>query len=421
MLARGYGIRQVGRPEKVDEHTAFYIASATKAFTVTGLGILADEGKLRIDDPVVKDLPEFALGDPALARSLTVRDLMAQRTGLPRADLLLLNGLSNDAVLGRLSALAPQAPVRSRFSYSNQMYLALGVLLERLAGAAAPDFLETRLLRPAGFADGNARGLGHWTSGANHAVPHTRTASGAQAIGLVPRAPTGAGAVNASASDLGAWLQFQLGDGTVAGKRLVSAAVLAAEHAPNTLVPGNATTPSAAITAYGLGWFVHDYFGHKIVQHGGNGEGWSSLVWMVPQQKMGVAVPTNMHNSTLPHAIAYSAGDALLGRPPRDWSAEFKALKGRLGPPPIAPAQGLVAATPAEAGDYDHPLYGSARLEAQDGRLVFTYGTLSGTAVSWLRTDMTALLGPGRLSVGTARASLVLEGGGERFEFARLR
>ena len=248
VLARGYGIRQVGGPEKVDEHTAFYIASATKAFTVDR------PGHPGIDDPVVKDLPEFALGDPALARSLTVRDLMAQRTGLPRADLLLLSGLSNDAVLGRLSALAPQAPVRSRFTYSNQMYLALGVLLERLAGAAAPDFLETRLLRPAGFADGNARGLGHWTSGANHAVPHARTASGAQAIDLVPRAPTGAGAVNASASDLGVWRQFQLDDGTVAGKRLVSTAVLAAEHALNTLVPGNATMPSAAITAYGPGW-----------------------------------------------------------------------------------------------------------------------------------------------------------------------
>ena len=222
-----------------------------KAFTVTALGIAADEGRIRIDDPIVKYLPEFKVADPSLTPALTIRDLMAHRTGLPRADLLMVSGLANDLVMARLAALGPVAPIRTRFTYSNQMYLALGLLLERVTGASLPDFLESRLLTPIGFADGNARGLGHWPPGAQAASPHARRPQGAQPIDLVARAPYGAGGINASAADLAAWLLLQLNSD--ADLKVVSPNVIAAEHAPNTLVPVNATMPSATVAAYGLG------------------------------------------------------------------------------------------------------------------------------------------------------------------------
>src|SRR5262245_3615960 len=82
ILTKGYGVARVGDASTVDEHTLFYTASATKAFTVLALGILADEGRFRIDDPVVKHLPEFALADKTVSDALTVRDLMAHRTGV---------------------------------------------------------------------------------------------------------------------------------------------------------------------------------------------------------------------------------------------------------------------------------------------------------------------------------------------------
>jgi CubicO group peptidase (beta-lactamase class C family) len=206
LLRRGYGVRRTGESNSVDEHTLFYTASVTKAFTVTALGLVADEGRIRIDDPVVKHLPAFTLADPALTSALTIRDLMAHRTGLPRADMLMLSGLPNDLLMARLAALGPVAPIRSRFTYSNQMYLALGLLLERVSGRAWPDFLEDRLLKPIGFVDGNARGLGHWPSGSQAASPHARGPQGLLAIDLVARPPYGAGGVNASAADLAAWL-----------------------------------------------------------------------------------------------------------------------------------------------------------------------------------------------------------------------
>jgi hypothetical protein len=217
-----------------------------------------------------------------------------------------------------------------------------------------------------------------------------------------------------------------LNSGVAGGAKIVNPNVIAAAHAPNTLVPTNATMPSATIGAYGLGWFIHDYFGQKIVQHGGNGEGWTALVWMAPQPRLGIAVLTNMHNSALPYALAYSVADRILDRPARDWIKEYKALESRLGPPALgSPAAGLEPPGASAAGEYDHPVYGRARLSEEKGRLVFSYGTLSGaiegTAVSWLRTDMAAVLGPGRLSVAGSGSTLVLEAAGERIEFTRVR
>ena len=123
VLMKGYGVRALGKPERVDERTLFYTGSVTKTFTVLALGMLADQGKLRIDDPVVRYLPQFRLGDSVLTRQVTVRDLLSHRTGLPRADLLMVGGYDPDEIVRRLGALDPVAPIRSRLTYQNQMYL----------------------------------------------------------------------------------------------------------------------------------------------------------------------------------------------------------------------------------------------------------------------------------------------------------
>ena len=145
---------------------------------------------------------------------------------------------------------------------------------------------------------------------------------------------------------------------------------------------------------------------------------------MLQRERSVIAILTNMHNSALPYALAYTVGDALLGRPSRDWVRDYKAQEARMGPPPLPPAPSAVAPTAADAGEYEHAMYGRARLTSTGDRLTFSYGTLSGvltgSSVTWQRSDMAALLGPGRVSIGGAQ-SLVLEAAGERFEFARVR
>ena len=82
VLERGYGVRKLGEPVKVDAHTMFAIASNTKAFTAAALNMLQDEGKLKTTDRVIDHLPWFRMSDPYVTREMRIRDLLAHRSGL---------------------------------------------------------------------------------------------------------------------------------------------------------------------------------------------------------------------------------------------------------------------------------------------------------------------------------------------------
>ncbi|MBA2245320.1 MAG: beta-lactamase family protein, partial [Gemmatimonadetes bacterium] len=113
VFARGYGVREIGRPERVDEHTVFAIASTTKAMTAATLGMLVDEGKLKWDDPAAQHLRGFQLSDPYVTRELAVRDLLSHRSGLPRGDLLWwASPYTRAEVLQRVRHLQPDRSFR---------------------------------------------------------------------------------------------------------------------------------------------------------------------------------------------------------------------------------------------------------------------------------------------------------------------
>src|SRR5215211_4321379 len=128
IYAKGFGVRRLGKPEKVDENTLFAIASDTKSFTGIVLAMLVDEGKVRWDAPVTAYLPWFQLSNDYLTRELTVRDILTHRTGLARGDLLWTGGMgySRQELLRRIRFLKPSWSMRSRYGYSNLMYVAAG-------------------------------------------------------------------------------------------------------------------------------------------------------------------------------------------------------------------------------------------------------------------------------------------------------
>lgn len=431
VLSKGFG-------GATDDLTSFYTASVTKTFTVAALGMLADEGKLRIDDPVVKYLPEFATADSTLSAQLTVRDLMSHRTGLPRADLLMFSGLSDSEVIGRLKGLAPVAPVRTRLTYQNQMYLALGEIVARLSGRPWSQFISDRLLTPLGMTHSSATGLGHPAPGTTAVQPHARNGIDGKVspVSLVPRPPYGAGGVNSTGRDMAAWLQFLLGDGTWNGAKLLGPQVINATRQPQIVTPPIYMYPDAVLSSYGLGWFLSDYHGHLIVQHGGNGEGWTALVFMQPDLKLGVAVLTNMNSSLMPWAIAHAVADAYGGRTSRDWTQHYLAAErardaAQAKQTPV-PVDGVVDAA-IWVGTYTSPLYGELRIVASGNGLELQYGpalraTLrpvanGGVAAFWQRSDLTAVIGPSVLRQATSgsgtRLSLVL--GGDTIDFTRTR
>lgn len=390
IVARGYGVRHLGDPAPVDERTLFAIGSASKAFTATAIAMLVDENKVKWDDRAAAHLPAFELFDPYATRELTVRDLLSHRSGLARGDLLWYGGaFSREQILQRVRFLEPSWSFRSRFGYQNIMFLAAGELVAAVSGTSWDDFVADRIFRPLGMTTSNTS-VGALADRANVATPHAEVDGD---VGPVPWrnidnvAP--AGSINSNVLEMAQWVRLNLGEGEYAGRRLVSSGAIQETKVPHTVIRTEgiwqALNPVSNFLTYGLGWFLMDYAGHKVVQHGGNIDGMSALVAMIPEQQLGVVILTNMNGSFLPTAVLYRVFDQLLERPTRDWSTEFlktaAALKEQQEQartkvedariPGTAPSLPLHA----YAGTYSDSLYGDLRVDVDGERLVVRFGS----------------------------------------------
>ena len=171
--AKGYGVREIGKPEPVDEHTLFAIGSNTKAFTATAMGLLVQDGKLAWDDPVSRYLPTFQLHDPHAGQLITIRDLLCHRSGLGTwaGDVLLLSSYPTEEIVRRLQYIPPEFSFRAGYGYSNLMFVTAGLVISTVSGMSWDDFIRQRIFEPLGMTDSvtNPRFFGEH---ANIATPH---------------------------------------------------------------------------------------------------------------------------------------------------------------------------------------------------------------------------------------------------------
>ncbi|HEX2081749.1 MAG TPA: serine hydrolase [Longimicrobium sp.] len=392
VFSRGFGTRTLGRSEPVDEHTAFAIASTTKAFTATAIAMLVDEGKVRWDDPVSLHLPGFRLSDPGLAGELTVRDLLSHRTGLPTSDFLwYASGSDTDEIMRRMRFLRPFAPPRTRYMYNNLAYMLAGQVVRSASGMPWDEFVRRRILEPLGMRE-TLTGYAGLQARGNVASPHLEVDDRVQPIPYRDFDNIGpAGSMNSSVHDVAKWIRFQLAGGRAGGERLLSEAQHREMLTPQFLVPTASFYPAARLarphfTAYGLGWFLQDYHGRQLAMHTGSIDGMSALVALVPEERLGLVVFINLDHAELRHALMYRIVDAYLGVPPRDWSAELRPVyagaEARADSVARARESRRVSGTrpslplEAYAGDYVDPdsLLGRVAVRVQDGRLVATTG-----------------------------------------------
>jgi CubicO group peptidase (beta-lactamase class C family) len=390
---QGYGVRELGSQQPVTPDTLFAIASCTKAFTTTAMAMLVDDGKMAWDDPVRKHVPFFRLADPLADQSVTLRDLVCHRTGLGRHDLLWYRApWSLEESVRRIGHVKLSHPFRSTYEYANIPYTTAGFAVAAASGSTWHDFVQTRIFDPLGMSGAV------FTSSAvqqapDHASPHQRDREGQ--VKVIPWYPDdqqirGAGSIKAGARDLSKWLRFQLGDGTFAGRRLVSAANLAETHTPEVVIRlsgAQARQLEATQASYGLGWRLHDYRGHLLVWHGGSTDGFRSQTTLVPKARLGLVVLTNLGNTELPAAVSNSLVDRFLDLPTRDWNASYleqvkrteAAQKARAREragrrhPGTKPSRELAA----YAGTYEEPAYGQARIAVEDGTLVVAWSSFT--------------------------------------------
>ena len=174
VFAKGYGVREIGKPEKVDERTIFAIGSSTKAFTAASIAMLVDEGKIKWDDPATKYLPGFQLYDANVTREMTVRDLLTHRIGLERGDALwYATDMSRDEILRRIRFLKPSSSMRSKFGYQNIMFLAAGQMVPQVTGKTWDDFLSERIFTPLGM-NSTSTSISALKNSNDVAAPHSK-------------------------------------------------------------------------------------------------------------------------------------------------------------------------------------------------------------------------------------------------------
>lgn len=393
LMARGFGFLQAGQPARVDDQTIFAIASLTKAFTAAAAGMLVDRGAIGWDTLTKALLPDFRLRDAWVTDHLTLRDMLTHRTGLTGGDWLRLSGQNDRAeILRQMRLLDFDASFRSRYLYSNLMYLAAGEALAARAGTSWDAFVRDELFVPLGMLRSSTsacalRGM------SNVALPHELT-KGKPAV--VPRlnldnaAP--GGGISASVSDMANWLRMQVADGEFGGKRLLSHAALSEMHRIQVPIAFGAVSssryPEIRFMGYGMGWFALDYRGEKLLRHSGWIDGFRSEAALLPDRRVGIVVLSNRGNqefaNDLPDVLRNWILDRILAGPSVDWSKTLlvAAEKGhreeeenrkklyasrRVG-------SRLPRALPAYAGTYSDSLYGHAVVRAQNGRLTLWFG-----------------------------------------------
>lgn len=399
VFAKGYGVRAVGDPRPVDERTVFAIGSATKGFTTAALGVLVDQGRIRWDDPATSHLRGFQLWDPYATRELTIRDLLTHRSGLERGDLLwYASEFNREEVLRRVRFLEPSWGFRSQFGYQNIMFLAAGQVIPAVARRSWDEFVRQRILSPLGMSATSTSVLSLEKVG-NLAMPHARIGGEVRPIAyrnIDNVAP--AGSINSNALDMAQWVRLHLGRGTFRGTEVLKAATIEEMHTPQTVIRQDGSwrmmAPEARFLTYGMGWFLNDYRGRKVVQHGGNIDGMHALVAMMPEERLGLVILTNLGPNSLTYALMHRVFDAYLGAPPRDWSAWYLAQTDSLAAVAQAQQRKLEAARvhgtrPSLAldgyvGTYRSDMYGDARVERQGETLLLRRaGTLVADIQHW--------------------------------------
>ncbi|MFO0843323.1 MAG: serine hydrolase [Gemmataceae bacterium] len=384
---KGYGVRDIEGKQSFDPDTLFGVASCTKAFASAAAAVLVGQGKLGWDDPVRKHLPWFRMSDPLADREVTLRDLLCHRTGLSDVHdaLYYRTPWGPEEVARRVEHLPLSFPFRSTFHYSGVGYFVAGLTIAGAAGKPWHEFASERLLRPLGM-------QGVWTRAEamkvkNRSSAHLKTKEGK--VVVIPwypddKLPDASGRLKTTGRSLAEWVRLQLAGGKHAGKEVVPAGPLRETHTPQVVVrkegfwaevfPG----PETVQVSHGLGWFIHDYQGRRVVSHGGTTDGFRTSINLVPEARLGIVILANLQETRMPEALRDTLLDLTLGLPRKDRNARYQALVREAEEKKLAEkkAQAAMRRTgtrpsrelDAFVGAYAEPAYREARVaRAGDG------------------------------------------------------
>ncbi|MDD1693788.1 MAG: beta-lactamase family protein [Methanoregula sp.] len=380
---KGFGVRELGKPEKVDPDTRFQVASISKYFNAAGIGTLVDEGKLDWDTPVVMYLPDFTLNDTYAGKHTTLRDLLTHRTGLKAYNGGLLGrvGYSNKEMLQRMRYLQPVASFREKNLYSNAGFFIAGEVAAAADNRSWEDLTDARIIRPLNMTRSGA----HYETlylDDNRYTSHKATANGTEIIPHEIDPLPAAGQVVSTGRDMTQFMRMMLNHGSIDGKQILAPKTVDAINAPS-FVTGQPDDPADPYTlkANGLGCDSFTYLGERVVEKNGGLDGVRSLVVLVPDKKIGIVVIANKHLTEFPEAVQAEFLERYIGKSGVDLQARVNASQAMIdkmvAPPerPASPGPATIAPS-AIAGNYSSDLYGILQITpgADAGNMTFVVG-----------------------------------------------
>ena len=384
-LVNAYGLRDVEAGLKVTTDTQFLIGSVTKSFTSTGLALLMDEHRIDWKKPVREYIPEFRLHDAVATERVTVRDLLCHHSGLPRHDWIWVPGdLSPAQMLAAMQYLKPSDDIRSTYQYSNLGYLVASMVTERVSGQSWTEFTRVRLT------DKLHMNVTFTTedlaAATDAAMPYAMDGDIRFRSKLWPMHVTAAGGINTSIASFANWLRLHLDKGEFEGRRLLSPTLIHELQTPRAHVAASEFAEYGDVH-YGLGFRSHSYRGERVVWHGGGWSGWSTLMTLLPDRGVGVAVFTNRSQSMVPEILANYVFDRVCGKEPIPWLDRFRERRRKFVAQLDVDCEARKATQrlntrPSHdladyAGDYEHPGYGRMTITHAEGTLNWTYRGMS--------------------------------------------
>jgi CubicO group peptidase (beta-lactamase class C family) len=301
---KGYGRANLELNIPVEPDMIFRLGSITKQFTAVAILMLAEEGKLSLQDEITKFLPDY----PTQGKKITVEHLLTHTSGIKSytdlAEWLPLQ--RKDMTVGEIIDLFKNQPMEfapgERWKYSNSGYILLGAIIEKVSGKTYADFLQDRIFGPLGLKsscyDSPSRIIPRRVPG------YAKGNAGFEnAPYLSMSQPYAAGSLASSVDDMAAWTEALL-----SGK-LIKRETLERAFTSYKLKDG-------LDSKYGYGWCISDYEGHRLIEHGGGIHGFLSHALFFPEDQIFVVMLTN---STLldlqPEPLAFRAGCLALGIP----------------------------------------------------------------------------------------------------------
>ncbi len=310
---KGLGYKDFEKKIAVTPDTQFAIGSATKAFTALSVLMSVDEGKVNLDDSPKKYLSYFKMKDAETDKNMTVRDLMDHSSGLNRTDLAMITGkLNRQELIQVVGEAQPMAKLNEKFFYNNIMFAAAGEVVANVQKMTWEKYVPAKIFAPLAMTNSNMS-IKEMEKAKDYSFGYEYNFD-TKATRKLPFRPIDdvapAGSINSSARDMAKWITFVMNGGVIGGKRLVSEK----SYEEWTKIQNDKVTPNRSVN-YGLGWFLRDWNGLKVVEHGGNIDGFNSLVAMIPEKKLGFVMLTNVSGSSLGSELMPIVWENILGKP----------------------------------------------------------------------------------------------------------